>query len=153
MKRVLLLALLSTSIFASNLYELKVLGNVNYGEISLKEERLYNKNTLIYRNKHGNVLIGGASITGYKRIDLGKGYDINVGVWVESGIGKVISLNKAKEQLGRDKDTYEKSKEYLEKNKNRNNEHSKRLSEEYIKSYERSYVEFGYVNPYINRIC
>lgn len=152
MKRVLLLTLLSTSIFASN-YELKDLENVNYGEVLLKEERLYNKNTLIYRNKHVNVLIGGASITGYKRIDLGKGYDINVGVWVESEIGKVISLNKTKEQLGRDKDTYEKSKEYLEKNKSRNNEHSKRLSEEYIKSYERSYVEFGYINPYINRIC
>ena len=104
MKRVLLLTLLLTSIFASNRYELKDLGNVNYGEISLKEERLYNKNTLIYRNKHGNVLTGGSSITGYKRIDLGKGYDINVGVGVESWIGKVISLNK---------DTYEKSKESL----------------------------------------
>ena len=113
MKRVVLLTLLSTSIFASNRYELKDLGNINYGEISLKEERLYNKNTLIYRNKHGNVLTGGSSITGYKRIDLGKGYDINVGVWVESEIGKVISLNKTKEQLGKDKDTYEKSKESL----------------------------------------
>ncbi len=84
MKRVLLLTLLSTSIFASNRYELKDLGNVNYGEISLKEERLYNKNTLIYRNKHGNVLTGRSSITGYKRIGLGKGYDMNVGVGVES---------------------------------------------------------------------
>lgn len=54
MKRVVLLTLLSTSIFASNRYELKDLGNINYGEISLKEERLYNKNTLIYRNKYGN---------------------------------------------------------------------------------------------------
>ena len=91
MKRVLLLTLLSTSIFASN-YELKDLENVNYGEVLLKEERLYNKNTLIYRNKHVNVLIGGASITGYKRIDLGKGYDINVGVWVESEIWLFISI-------------------------------------------------------------
>ena len=82
MKRVLLLTLLSTSIFASNWYELKVIGNINYGEISLKEEILYNKNTLIYRNKYGNVLTGGSLITGYKRIDLGKGYDINVGVGV-----------------------------------------------------------------------
>ena len=97
MKRVLLLTLLSTSIFASDWYELKVLGNLNYGEVSLKEERLYNKNTLIYRNKHGNILTGGSSITGYKRIDLGKGYDINIRVGVESWIGKVISLNKTKE--------------------------------------------------------
>ena len=96
-KRVLLLTLLSTSIFASDWYELKVLGNLNYGEVSLKEERLYNKNTLIYRNKHGNILTGGSSITGYKRIDLGKGYDINIRVGVESWIGKVISLNKTKE--------------------------------------------------------
>lgn len=157
MKKIILLSsILSTVLLANSVIELKTMGNVTYGHVSIKGEIQNDKNQPVERTvNYGNTLTGGLGVTAYKNFEISEGVDLKLGLGLEGGYGRVVKLiDDESGAVKKNREIYETMKKDYEEIKADPNstEEDKKSYADLIATMEKAGQEahfyHGYVSPY-----